>query len=403
MMDAILDTITPQIRQSLAARLGEPAHAVQTGLTAATAATLAGLAGRAGDSAFLHQILALARGNAAQNLLTDPAAIMSDAPGDPLSDLVAKFLSMVFGPNQGQVAAAISQQAGLTAGSGTGLLKITAPRVLGYLGSGSLDADVLGRMLSAEKPSLQSYLPAGLSGLLGEATLGARSAPEAGSGTEARGSRWLIPLAILGVLVLVWLLFRSVSGPKQTEQSAGSATRQAASNAADAVSNAADAAWAELGDMTRVKLPDGSEIDVPARGVEVRLVHWLNDPSTEVSETTWFAFDRLLFDSGKATLQPASQEQLSNVAAIMKAYPGVKIHIGGYTDNSGDPQQNVKLSQDRADNVMAALTMLGVDPARMDAKGYGQEHPIADNSSEQGRQRNRRISLRVTEKSGANR
>ena len=56
------------------------------------------------------------------------------------------------------------------------------------------------------------------------------------------------------------------------------------------------------------------------------------------------------------------------------------------------------LSQDRANNVMAELVKLGVEPARMDAKGYGEEHPVADNATEEGRAKNRRISLRVTEK-----
>ena len=153
--------------------------------------------------------------------------------------------------------------------------------------------------------------------------------------------------------------------------------------------------------MMTVKLPDGSELDVPSRGVEARLVSYLNDNSAPVSDNTWFDFDRLLFDTGKATLQPASQEQLTNIADILKAYPQVKIRIGGYTDNTGDAAANLQLSQQRADNVMAELTRLGVDPARMNAKGYGEESPVADNSTEEGRQKNRRISLRVIEKAGS--
>jgi len=132
--------------------------------------------------------------------------------------------------------------------------------------------------------------------------------------------------------------------------------------------------------------------------VEARLVSYLNDSSAPVSDSTWFDFDRLLFDTGQATLQPASQEQLTNIADILRAYPQVKIRIGGYTDNTGDPAANLQLSEQRADNVMAELVRLGIDPARMTAKGYGAEDPIADNSTEEGRQKNRRISLRVTDK-----
>ena len=185
-------------------------------------------------------------------------------------------------------------------------------------------------------------------------------------------------------------------------------TNEAANTAANAVrsaattaSNTGQAAWAALGDMMKVRLPDGSELNVPSRGVEARLVSYLNDSSAPVSDSTWFDFDRLLFDTGRATLQPASQEQLTNIADILKAYPQVKIRIGGYTDNTGDPAANLQLSQQRADNVMAELTRLGVDPSRMNAKGYGDENPVADNSTEDGRQKNRRISLRVIEKPGS--
>ncbi len=145
------------------------------------------------------------------------------------------------------------------------------------------------------------------------------------------------------------------------------------------------------------KLPDGTELSVPKLGVEAKLVEWIQS-SNPVDKTTWFNFDRLLFATGSATLDPASHEQLSNVAAIMKAFPKVKIKLGGYTDNTGDAAANLKLSDDRAKNVMAELVKLGVDPSRMEAQGYGDQHAVGDNNTEEGRAMNRRIALRVTEK-----
>jgi outer membrane protein OmpA-like peptidoglycan-associated protein len=91
-------------------------------------------------------------------------------------------------------------------------------------------------------------------------------------------------------------------------------------------------------------------------------------------------------------------EQFHNVAEILKAYPKVKVKIGGYTDNTGDPDANLKLSQDRATNVMNQLVVLGVAADRLSAEGYGQQYPVADNSTDAGRQQNRRIAMRVTEK-----
>jgi len=409
MLDSILGMVTPEMKQALASRLGESAQGVQTGLGTATAATLGGLANKAGDSGFLSQILGLLGGGAGGNILGSLSSIVSGGPSGATGDLVNRFLPMVFGPQQGQVASAISQQAGLSGASGTGLLKVAAPLVLGYLAkmqsAGSLNASSLGSMLKAEAPSLQSYLPSGLlSGAASavSATAGrAASAVQAGVGAATtRSSRWIVPLAIIGALILVWLLIRALNGPKiaQSANNASNAAVNAVNNAATAAGNAANSAWTALGEIIVVTLPDGTTLNAPSLGVEGKLVNYLNDASAGVSDTKWFDFDRLLFDTGSATLQPASQDQLANVAAILKAYPGVKIRIGGYTDNTGDPAANLKLSQDRADNVMAELVKLGLDPARITAKGYGDADPIADNSTEEGRQKNRRISLQVTDK-----
>jgi outer membrane protein OmpA-like peptidoglycan-associated protein len=376
-MDSILAMVTPEMKQALAARLGESPQATQVGLGAATAATLDGLASKASDSGFLGQIIGLLGGGMGQNLFASLSSIASGGPTGTTADLVNRFLPMVFGSQQSQVANAISQQAGLSTSSAMGLLKMAAPLVLAFLGkmqsSGTLTVSSLGELLRAEAPRRAAV--------------------------SSTPPRWLVPTAIAGALILAWLVIRAMSTP--AVNSATSAASSAASGATSAAGNAATTAWAALGDIMKVKLPDGSELNVPSLGVEARLVKYLSDSSVPVDDNTWFDFDRLLFDTGKATLQPASEEQLTNIAAILKAYPQVKIRIGGYTDNTGDADANLRLSEERADNVMAELIRLGIDPARVSAKGYGAENPIADNSTEEGRQKNRRISLRVTDKEAA--
>jgi outer membrane protein OmpA-like peptidoglycan-associated protein len=408
MLESILGMVTPDMKQALASRLGESATGVQSGLGASTAATLSGLADKAGDSGFLGQITGLLGGGAGQNILASLPSIASSGPTGTVGDLINRFLPMVFGSQQGQVANAITQYAGLSSGSGLGLLKMAAPLVLGYFAklhsAGSLTTGSLANALRAEAPSLQSYLPANL--LPGAAGVASPTAARAAFATPAVAAarsttpRWLIPVVIAGALLLGLLAIRSWMTPSEPVRTAATVTNTAA-NVVSSTANTGRAAWAALGDMMKLKLPDGSELNVPSRGVEARLVSYLNDSSAPVSNSTWFDFDRLLFDTGKATLQPASQEQLTNIADILKAYPQVKIRIGGYTDNTGDPAANLQLSQQRADNVMAELTQLGVDPSRMSAKGYGDENPIADNSSDEGRQKNRRISLSVVEKPGS--
>jgi outer membrane protein OmpA-like peptidoglycan-associated protein len=154
----------------------------------------------------------------------------------------------------------------------------------------------------------------------------------------------------------------------------------------------------KLGKFFSRKLASGVELNIPENGIENKLVAFIEDKDKAVDKTTWFDFDRLLFETGKSTLQPASEEQLKNIGEIMKAYPQVEIKLGGYTDNQGDAAANKALSQKRAESVMEQLVAKGIDAKRITAEGFGQEFPVASNDTEEGRQQNRRVSARVTKK-----
>ncbi len=131
--------------------------------------------------------------------------------------------------------------------------------------------------------------------------------------------------------------------------------------------------------------------------IEIGLLEFIQSAKA-VDKTTWFDFDRLTFETGKSTLKPESAEQLGNIAQILKAFPTTKLKIGGYTDNTGKADANLKLSADRAKMVEAELVKLGVADDRLDAEGYGDQYSIADNTTEAGKAKNRRISVRVTDK-----
>jgi OOP family OmpA-OmpF porin len=93
---------------------------------------------------------------------------------------------------------------------------------------------------------------------------------------------------------------------------------------------------------------------------------------------------------------PSSREELRRVADVLTTNPTLNIKIAGYTDNVGGEARNMKLSTDRAINTMRALVKFGVDGTRMEAVGYGETNPIADNATADGRQSNRRIDISVT-------
>jgi OOP family OmpA-OmpF porin len=86
------------------------------------------------------------------------------------------------------------------------------------------------------------------------------------------------------------------------------------------------------------------------------------------------------------------------IAQILRAYPHSEVQLIGHTDNVGTPAQNLKLSQERVDRMAQLLVRNGIQPRRINAIGHGMNDPIADNRTEAGKARNRRIELVVTAK-----
>jgi outer membrane protein OmpA-like peptidoglycan-associated protein len=150
----------------------------------------------------------------------------------------------------------------------------------------------------------------------------------------------------------------------------------------------------------KVKLPDGVELDAFKGGIEDQLVTFLNNPSAVAGKNAWFDFDNLSFKTGSADITEESIKQVQNIAAILKAYPKLKIKIGGYTDKTGDSLANFKLSQGRAESVLSALKSSGANPSQLlGAEGYGSSFAKAPTDApDEERKKDRRISVSVREK-----
>jgi outer membrane protein OmpA-like peptidoglycan-associated protein len=99
------------------------------------------------------------------------------------------------------------------------------------------------------------------------------------------------------------------------------------------------------------------------------------------------------FDTNKAVIKPESLPLIKQIVDLMKGQPSLKVSIEGHTDNQGTAAANKVLSLDRAKAVAAAVAAEGVKADRMSAVGWGQEKPIADNRTEDGRAINRRVEL----------
>lgn len=101
----------------------------------------------------------------------------------------------------------------------------------------------------------------------------------------------------------------------------------------------------------------------------------------------------ILFDVDKATLKPDLQTSLAKIAGILSVYQELDVSVEGHTDNTGTAEHNMKLSEQRAQNVLDFLVKQGIDGKRLSAKGYGMTMPVADNATKEGRQKNRRVDL----------
>jgi outer membrane protein OmpA-like peptidoglycan-associated protein len=205
--------------------------------------------------------------------------------------------------------------------------------------------------------------------------------------------------AALGVVVLFGAIFLIFVWPNKHTDPAS------ATNPADTIV-VAPARVATLRDTAhsqaiRVTLPNGKVIDAFQGGMEDQLAIFLNDPNAKLHKKNgdWFNFTKVDFASNSASLLLESEVQLKNIVAILAAFPKAKVKIGGYSDNAGDPSHNIRLSQQRADNIYAKLLDLDAKPSQLKgAKGYGSKYPAGDNAIAVGRNMNRRMSIDVVAK-----
>lgn len=338
----------------------------------------------------------------------------------------------IFGERTNATTNAIAAYSGIKTSSAASLLNLASPILISVLGKKLTNGTgtSVGELLTSQSGLAKAAIPAGLTTLLSNGTsaglpfgqpairpvVPVYNEDEEAIAASTRANRWLPWLMLaLGAVAFIFV-FRSCTTEEKalintvdtanvsaiTAASALPAATQTAgtdlNTTVDSVGSTVEKATAELGAFGKRKLPSGVELNIPAHGIENELVNFIEDSNKAIDKTTWFNFKRLLFDTGKATLKPASTEEVNNMAQILKAFPQVAIKIGGYTDNTGNAGPNKALSQARANTVMAALVQLGIDKSRLDAEGYGDQHPVAPNTTAEGRAQNRRIAVRVTRK-----
>ena len=379
MLAGVEEFLTPSYLSRVSSQTGESEAAVSKGFTAIVPTLLASIADRSSDSSFMSRLVSLATNTASD---TDYGTPPSNTPIESGSGIGGWLSGLWSGGNASAITNAVARYAGLRASSASSLLSLGVPLVLGYLGrlmrSDNLDASKLAQRLQAERGAITAAMPAGFNALLPSASADdvmRRDIPPAVR-REARSASWLWPIALIALAVAALLWW---SGRARTP-----------SQAVNSASRTIDSAGTTVRTLARA-LPGGVKMSVPAGGMEDRLIAYLAAPSGAKA----FDFDRLEFETGSTALTPRSRAQITDIARILSAYPRVRVQIAGYTDNTGNEAANLALSRGRAEAVMNALRENGAPATNLTAEGFGSQDPIASNASEDGRARNRRVTLTI--------
>ena len=139
--------------------------------------------------------------------------------------------------------------------------------------------------------------------------------------------------------------------------------------------------------------PGYKQTVVRGKEMEQQMVANAETMEAEITRSGQCSIYGILFDTGKATIQPVSQTCLSEVTKLLAKNATWKMTIEGHTDNVGAKETNMKLSQRRAEAVRLWLVGKGIGGGRLLARGLGDSKPVADNATEDGRAKNRRVAL----------
>ncbi|ASZ13629.1 OmpA family protein [Chitinophaga pendula] len=432
LLETVKNLFTGEVVGKAADQLGESEGGIQKALGGIVPTVLAGLLNKAGgtpgEAAGALDIAKEAAGADTQHSIFH--ALTNNAGG--LAGQGIDLLGRLFGDKVSSIAGMISSFAGIKSTSAQALLSAAAPAALGvagqYANQHNLGPSGFTEFLNSQKDKILSAVPGGfnLAGLLGLGNLGELgkrlggltghvadgvrdtagrvTGAATGAANKASGNRWLWSLIlILAAIILLWYLMKGCGGKHSTDSVTTTDSTVTAAHSGDSVAApgvAAPAASEAVRENIQVTLPDGTVLDAYKGGIEDQLVQFLKDDSKSAGKDVWFDFDNLNFKTNSAEITDESKKQVTNIAAILKAFPKVKIKIGGYTDKSGDDAVNLRISQSRAEAVDNELKRLHAAAGQLlGAEGYGSKFAKASaNAPDEERKKDRHISISVREK-----
>ncbi|WP_175623450.1 sodium-translocating pyrophosphatase [Chryseobacterium schmidteae] len=153
----------------------------------------------------------------------------------------------------------------------------------------------------------------------------------------------------------------------------------------------------DTGKIQEVELEGGKKLAIGEGSQLFQMYNAIKSNDKAVLDpNNWYTLENFYFESGSSEIKKKAEAQLLNLVEIMNAYPNIRIKLGGYTDNTGNQETNIKLSNLRAQTTKLKLLELGIAGHRIETEGYGSLHPVCEaNDTDECRAKNRRIDVRV--------
>lgn len=372
--------------------LGEDRSVLSKGLDAIIPVSLSGMINQA-ESGNTNSLLSFAKTAYDSGILSNLAGTFTSGGGG-VPSIGPSLISGLFGDKFGGIANAISSFAGLKGSTTSSLFGSVVPVALAalgkYAGDNHATPGAISSLLSGMKGSVLSAIPSGLnmSKLFDSAPAAHAAAHHA---PEPKRNKNLLPVLLTAAAAVILLLWLARGCGSNKDEHAAPAEVHDTITKKEVITI--------VKEPLKVKLPNGVELDAYKGGIEDLLVAFLNDPNAQAGKDNWFDFNDLNFKFGTAELVPDSRKEVDNIVQILKAFPKVKIKIGGYTDKVGDEAANKKLSGERAGAIAAALKEAGVGSQVEGAEGYGSEFAkYPADAPEEDRVKDRRVSVSVRAK-----
>lgn len=361
----------------ISSALGESPARTQSALGTVLPALLGGLALKAATSDQAGNLLNLIKTNRLDTVADASGTLREPGGFNTLVNMGRPLMNSIFGGRSAALSDWAASHSGVSRSSASSLFSLALPIVLGLIArrvsSAGWSASNLMSLLDGQREYLREA-PKGLSDILraddttavrhertyDTGDVHGRRVPVATSPARRSPSPWLLALPLLFLIPLLGYFMSRHAEPR----------REAS-----------------------VQTTPAPRAEVPRAVPEQERPVGTTGTGTAAARIEPY---QLHFDTGSRALTADSSQELRSIVEYLKGHPQARVAIAGYTDNTGNDAANQRLSQDRATAVMDLMASHGIDRSRMTAEGYGAGQPVADNSTPEGRQLNRRVEVTVT-------